>query len=184
MTKEQRRKRTKIGIGIIGSVFVMLVFYLVKIQIIDGAEYKAASANLAVTQRTMKASRGEILDASGNPLVTNRQGYCIVFKYADFPSYKDQEARNKVICELIKLFEENLKPLLMAAPLKGKVVMGFDPGIRTGCKIAVVDETGKVLDKTVVYATRDNDKDKEKSRVVLKELINKYIGNLEMIIRK
>ena len=90
----------------------------------------------------------------------------------------EREIRNvlteKAQEKAIKLFEENLKPLLMAAPLKGKVVMGFDPGIRTGCKIAVVDETGKVLDKTVVYATRDNDKDKEKSRVVLKELINKY----------
>lgn len=127
MTKEQRRKRTKVGISIIVSVFVMLVFYLVKIQIIDGAEYKAASANLAVTQTTMKASRGEILDASGNPLVTNRQGYCIVFKYADFPSYKDQEARNKVICELIKLFEENNAEWLDRLPIvynkKGKLVV-------------------------------------------------------------
>ena len=95
----------------------------------------------------------------------------------------EREIRNvlteKAQEKAIKLFEENLKPLLMAAPLKGKVVMGFDPGIRTGCKIAVVDETGKVLDKTVVYATRDNDKDKEKSRVVLKELINKY--NVDVI---
>ncbi len=95
----------------------------------------------------------------------------------------EREIRNvlteKAQEKAIKLFEENLKPLLMAAPLKGKVVMGFDPGIRTGCKIAVVDETGKVLDKTVVYATRDNDKDKEKSRVTLKELINKY--NVDVI---
>ena len=79
----------------------------------------------------------------------------------------------------IKLFEENLKPLLMAAPLKGKVVMGFDPGVRTGCKIAVVDETGKVLDKTVVYATRDNEKDKLKSKEILKKLIDKY--NVDVI---
>ena len=50
MTKEQRKKRTRIGVGIIVAVFVSLAFYLVKIQIIDGAEYKAASANLAVTQ--------------------------------------------------------------------------------------------------------------------------------------
>lgn len=127
MTKEQRRKRTKIGIGIIVSVFVCLALYLVKIQIIDGAEYKAASANLAVTQTTMKADRGEILDASGNPLVTNRQGYCIVFKYADFPSYKDQEARNRLICELIKLFEDNNAEWIDRLPIvydkKGKLVV-------------------------------------------------------------
>lgn len=79
----------------------------------------------------------------------------------------------------IKLFEENLKPLLMAAPLKGKVVMGFDPGIRTGCKIAVVDETGKVLDKTVVYPTRENEKDKIAAKAVLKKLIDKY--NVDVI---
>ena len=76
--------------------------------------------------------------------------------------------------DAIKLFENNLKPLLMASPLKGKIVMGFDPGIRTGCKIAVVDETGKVLDKAVVYATRDNDRDKENAKIILKRLIEKY----------
>ena len=127
MTREQRKRRTQIGVGIIIAVFVSLMLYLVKIQIIDGAEYKAASANLAVTQTTMKASRGEILDASGNPLVTNRQGYCLVFKYAEFPSYKDQPARNQVICELIKLFEENDAQWLDRLPIvynkKGKLVV-------------------------------------------------------------
>ena len=107
MTREQRKRRTQIGIGIIMAVFVSLILYLVKIQIIDGAEYKAASENLAVSQMTIKASRGEIVDTNGDPLVTNRQGYCLVFKYADFPSYKDQTARNRVINELIKLFEKN-----------------------------------------------------------------------------
>ena len=56
MTKEQRKKRTRIGVGIIIAVFVSLALYLVKIQIIDGDEYKAASANLAVTQTTIKAA--------------------------------------------------------------------------------------------------------------------------------
>ncbi len=107
MTREQRIKRTKIGIGIIVAVFTFLVLALVKIQIIDGDEYKKASANLAVSQTTVKASRGEILDSSGNPLVTNRQGYSLVFKYADFPSYKEQEKRNELIYELITFFENN-----------------------------------------------------------------------------
>jgi penicillin-binding protein 2 len=127
MTKEQRKKRTRIGIGIIIAVFVSLAFYLVKIQIIDGAEYKAASANLAVTQTTIKASRGEIVDTSGNPLVTNRQGYSLVFKYAEFPSYKNQPERNRVICELIKLFEENDAEWLDRLPIvynkKGKLIV-------------------------------------------------------------
>lgn len=127
MTKEQRKKRTRIGVSIIIAVFVSLALYLVKIQIIDGAEYKAASANLAVTQTTIKASRGEILDTSGNPLVTNRQGYSLVFKYSEFPSYKNQEERNRVIFELIKLFEENDAEWLDRLPVvynkKGKLVV-------------------------------------------------------------
>ena len=53
----------------------------------------------------------------------------------------------------IKVFGQNAKQLLLAAPIKGKTVMGFDPAYRTGCKIAVIDETGKVLDYTTVYPT-------------------------------
>lgn len=74
----------------------------------------------------------------------------------------------------IKTFEANLRPLLMQPPLKDKVVLGFDPGVRTGCKIAVVDHTGKVLDKTVVYATRGGKGDIENSKKILTDLILKY----------
>ena len=55
--------------------------------------------------------------------------------------------------QAIKVFGVNVKNLLMAAPLKGMVVMGFDPAYRTGCKIAVIDDTGKLLDYTTVYPT-------------------------------
>ena len=75
--------------------------------------------------------------------------------------------------QAIKMFEVNLKPLLMQPPIKGKVVMGFDPAYRTGCKIAVVDETGKVLDKTVVYPTPPQSKVAE-AKATLIRLINKY----------
>ncbi len=74
--------------------------------------------------------------------------------------------------QAIKMFEENLKPLLLQPTLKDKVVMGFDPGNRTGCKIAVVNETGKFLDKTVVYPTPPKN-EIEKSKEVLKKLIKK-----------
>ena len=127
MTREQRKRRTQIGVGIIVAVFVCLVLYLVKIQIIDGDEYKAASASLAVSKTTVKASRGEVYDTSGNPLVTNRQGYDLVFKYADFPSYKDQAKRNILIAKLIKLFEEHDAVWLDRLPIvynkKGKLVV-------------------------------------------------------------
>ncbi len=66
----------------------------------------------------------------------------------------------------IKLFSENLKHLLMAAPLKGKVVLGFDPGYRTGCKLAVVDATGKVVDTAVVYPTKPQCRTEESKKII------------------
>lgn len=73
----------------------------------------------------------------------------------------------------IKLFSDNLKHLLMAAPLKGKTVMGYDPGYRTGCKLAVVDKTGAVIDTAVIYPTKPHEKIAESKRIV-KGLISKY----------
>lgn len=75
--------------------------------------------------------------------------------------------------QAIKMFEVNLKPLLMQPPLKGKVVLGFDPAYRTGCKLAVVDETGKVLYKTVIYPTPPQNK-KDEAKRVLKAIIAKF----------
>ncbi len=90
----------------------------------------------------------------------------------------EREVRNLVTDtaneQAIKMFEVNLRPLLMQPPLKGKIVLGFDPGIRTGCKLAVVDETGKVLDKAVCYATLDNAQKVEEAKVIVKNLVQKY----------
>ena len=74
--------------------------------------------------------------------------------------------------QAIKVFGENAKQLLLGAPLKDLVVMGFDPAYRTGCKIAVIDETGKVLDTTTVYPTAPQN-DVEGAKKVLLELIKK-----------
>lgn len=73
----------------------------------------------------------------------------------------------------IKIFKENLRALLMQAPIKDKVVLGYDPGFRTGCKIAVLDETGKLLDTATVYATAPQN-DVQGSIKILKELIYKH----------
>lgn len=73
----------------------------------------------------------------------------------------------------IKVFGENLKQLLMQPPIAGQVVLGWDPAFRTGCKLAVVDATGKVLDTTVIYPTAPQNKIEESKRVV-KALIKKY----------
>ncbi len=70
----------------------------------------------------------------------------------------------------IKVFRQNLSGLLLQPPVKGRVVLGFDPGYRTGCKLAAVDETGKVLDTGIVYCTLPIH-DKEKAKKVLKDMI-------------
>ena len=68
----------------------------------------------------------------------------------------------------IKVFGKNSTQLLLGAPIKGKTVMGFDPAYRTGCKIAVIDETGKVLDYTTVYPTEPQNKIEESKKELLK----------------
>lgn len=75
--------------------------------------------------------------------------------------------------QAIKMFEVNLRPLLMQPPIRDKVTLGWDPAYRTGCKLAVVDETGKVLDKTVIYPTMPQNK-VEEGKAVVRKLIAKY----------
>lgn len=73
----------------------------------------------------------------------------------------------------IAVFGKNLEQLLLQPPIKGKVVLGWDPAFRTGCKLAVVDETGKVLDTKVIYPTAPQNK-VEQAKSELKKLIKKY----------
>jgi len=73
----------------------------------------------------------------------------------------------------IKVFGDNLKHLLMQPPLKGKTVMGFDPGYRTGCKLGVVDKTGKVIDTAVIYPTKPQE-DIKRSGEKVSSLIRRY----------
>lgn len=75
--------------------------------------------------------------------------------------------------ESIKVFSSNLKPVILQRPIKGKSIIGLDPGFRTGCKVAVVDENGKYLDSTVIYPVEPHRKEKQ-SIEVLKNLIEKY----------
>ena len=77
----------------------------------------------------------------------------------------------------IKVFNKNLSGLLLQPPIKGSVVLGLDPGYRTGCKIAVVDDTGKVLDTGIVYCTLPNH-DKDKAKKILKDMIKRNHVNI------
>ena len=94
----------------------------------------------------------------------------------------EREIRNdlteKAEEKAIKVFGKNAKQLLLGAPIKGKTVMGFDPAYRTGCKIAVIDDTGKLLDTTTVYPTEPQN-DVIGAKKTLIGLINKY--DIDMI---
>ncbi|MGX4598207.1 Tex family protein [Faecalimicrobium sp. JNUCC 81] len=103
------------------------------------------------------------------------------YKRLIFPSI-EREVRNH-LTEIaqeraINVFGQNIKGLLLQAPVKDKVVMGFDPAFRTGCKIAVVDKNGKLLDTTTVYPTEPQN-NVEGAKKTLKELISKY--NIDII---
>ncbi len=94
----------------------------------------------------------------------------------------EREVRNELTEKAedgaIRVFGKNLEQLLMQPPIVGRVVLGWDPAFRTGCKLAVVDETGKVLDTIVIYPTAPQNR-VEESKKILKQMIKKY--NISLI---
>jgi uncharacterized protein len=138
----------------------------------------------------IEAPDEEIIEKLKKKVILKKES--ITSKYVDMAvedSYKrliapsiEREIRNilteKAEEQAIKVFGLNLKNLLMQSPIKGKVVMGFDPAYRTGCKIAVVDDTGKLLDTNTVYPTPPQN-EKEGAKKTLKEMIKKY--NVDII---
>ena len=103
-----------------------------------------------------------------------------------FPAI-EREVRTSLLddaCEgALKVFSENLRNLLLVSPIKGKTVLGYDPGYGHGCKLAVVDKTGKVLDTAVIYPFRskgrDNEDDLERAKTIVIRLVNKH--NVDII---
>ena len=123
-------------------------------------------------------------------VVTNKQSPALSYLMATikdaydrllFPAI-EREVRTTLFddaCEgALKVFSENLRNLLLAAPLKGKTVLGYDPGYAHGCKLAVVDKTGKVLDTAVIYPVKPRE-DIERSKAVVLRLIKKH--NVDVI---
>ena len=123
-------------------------------------------------------------------VITNKQSPALSYLMATltdaydrllFPAI-EREVRTSLFddaCEgALKVFSENLRNLLLVSPIKGKVVLGYDPGYGHGCKLAVVDKTGKVLDTAVIYPFRskgrDNEEDLEKSKTVVLRLVKRH----------
>lgn len=120
----------------------------------------------------------KLLIKNTNPLCTDiiNEACTDAYNRLIFPSI-EREIRNELTDtaseNAMKVFAVNLKQLLMQPPVKGKTVLGLDPGYRTGCKVAVVDDTGKVLDTAVIYPTHSEKKIAE-SKQKLISLVNKY----------
>ena len=99
------------------------------------------------------------------------------YKRLIFPSI-EREIRSELSAnaaeQAIKVFGENLRQLLLQAPLKNSIILGLDPGYRTGCKVAVIDSTGKVLDTNVIYPTPGPKTDIEGSKRIVKALIARH----------
>lgn len=125
----------------------------------------------------LKDLRAKILKGNGSP-ATEHVAAALTDGYERLiaPSI-EREIRNDIFdnaCEgAIKVFADNLSHLLMQSPLKGKTVLGFDPGYAHGCKLAVVDKTGKVVDTAVIFPVKPRE-DIERSKATVKRLITRH----------
>jgi len=159
-----------------------------------------------VSHRTLAINRGEKEDVlrvtisppveqiidflEGQVISKHKQEECVkILKLAIEDSYKrliepsvEREVRNRLTEEAeiqaIEIFSENLKNLLLQPPLKGRMILALDPAYRTGCKLAVIDETGKMHKVSVIYPTAPRNDIKGSEKVVL-DYIDKY--NIELI---
>ena len=108
---KENKQKEKVGRQYVTAALIVVIFIsfgvlLYNMQVVNGSKY-AAEGSASVSQSTVKATRGEILDRNGKVLVGNRQGSAVVFDATKFPSFSEQEERNKIILSLINLFEQN-----------------------------------------------------------------------------
>lgn len=153
------------------------------------AQHRVLAIDRGEKEKFLKVSL-ELPDDEGEKLVTDKfvknDSECAglvklacqdSFKRLIFPSV-EREIRTELTAnaaeQAIKVFSSNLRQLLLQPPVKGCITLGFDPGYRTGCKVAVVDDTGKVLDTTVVYPTTNEKNKIEQANKIIKALIEKH----------
>lgn len=143
-----------------------------------GEKDKVVKVSVSIEEeRALQMIEKKIVKRYGSPALEQvKAAYEDAYKRLIAPSI-EREIRNELTAkaeeQAIHIFSENLKQLLLQPPMKGKVVLGLDPAYRTGCKIAVVDENGKLLHVGVIYPVPPVNKVGE-SRKVLKGLLNKY----------
>ncbi len=143
-----------------------------------GEKEKLLTVKLAAPEETVLSYLEKQVIQKDNPYTTPLLREVVADSYERLiaPAI-EREIRNdlteKAEAGAIRVFGKNLEQLLMQPPIAGRVVLGWDPAFRTGCKLAVVDDTGKVLDTTVIYPTAPQNK-VEEAKTVLKKLIRKY----------
>lgn len=173
---------------------VYTIYYDFKEPVKKIANHRVLAVNRGEKEGFLKVSienDGErALGSIRKVMVTDRNPLCTdiieeacqdAYQRLIFPSI-EREIRNDLTDtaneNAMKVFAVNLKQLLMQPPVKGKTVLGLDPGFRTGCKVAVVDGTGKVLDTAVIYPTHSERKIQESKQTLL-QLIKKH--NVDII---
>ncbi len=124
-------KRDYTVLGVVGLIFLIFILRFGYFQIVHAKDYEDAGKSVSSRQVTVKSTRGEILDRNGYPIVTNRQGNAVIFDASnDFPTYEEQEERNKIILKLIQFFESAGEEWIDELPLKvsadGKVMYEED----------------------------------------------------------
>ena len=169
------------------SVYEMYYDYSEAVKKVPGHRVLAMNRGEAEKVLTIKISVDEeqiikyleskvIVNNNENTVPQLKEAITDAFSRLIFPSI-EREIRNelteKAEDSAINVFGKNLEQLLLQPPVSGHVVLGWDPAFRTGCKLAVVDATGKVLDTTVIYPTATQNK-VEESKKTVKALINKY----------
>lgn len=157
------------------------------------APHRILAMNRGEKQKYLKINiitpEEKIIDYLSKKIIKNSSPFKEILLDAIKDSYNrlispsiENEIRNDLTTKAeeasMNVFKENLHQLLLQAPMKNKVVLGFDPGYAHGCKIAIIDRTGKVLDTTVIYPTEPR-KEIEKSSLILSRLIKKY--NVDLI---
>ena len=172
------------------SVYTMYYDYSESVKTIAGHRILAIDRGekekflkVSVTIDTVKASNvitSVTLNPAGSPTTEAvREAGSDAYNRLIYPSV-EREIRNmlteKAAAGAIKVFALNTKELLLQPPVKGKTVIGLDPGYRTGCKVAVVDKTGKVLDTGVIYVTH-SEAQRNQAKVLIKNLIAKHHAN-------
>lgn len=174
------------------SVYEMYYNYEEAVKKTAGHRILALNRGEAEKFLTVKviAPEEQILRYLEKQIIVNENPYTApVLKEVAEDSYKrliapaiEREVRNELMERAeegaIKVFGKNLEQLLMQPPIVGRVVLGWDPAFRTGCKLAVVDETGKVMDTVVIYPTAPQNK-VEEAKATVKKLIKKY--NISLI---